>query len=199
MNAKNTNEVFPCERTSLVRDYAFEELAVSGRQSMEQHLAQCSCCTAELDRLRLTISALHVLPDQEPPRRIAFVSDKVFRPGWFHQFWNSAAQLGFAAACVLSVGLSFAALHRQPEPRTIIQTTGISRASIDEAVAKAVAVAVDRTHAEDIQMTKAALDAVDKKYEQKQENLMVAMQSSLDYMRKRYQQTALASYSGAGQ
>jgi hypothetical protein len=44
---------------------------------------------------------------------------------------------------------------------------------------------VDKAHADDIHMTKAALDAVDSKYALKQRDLMVAMQETLVDERKR--------------
>jgi len=180
----NSSENPACDRADLVRDYAFDELAHAERRSMEQHLTQCADCASELDRLRLTTAALRVLPDQEVPRRIAFVSDKVFERGFLSGVWNSAARLGFASACVLAAGLSFSAYHRQPEVRTVVQTADVSRAAIDEAVNKAVALAVDKAHAEDVRLTKAALDAVDGKYEQQQRNLMIAVSENLAVVKK---------------
>jgi hypothetical protein len=199
------NENTPCEQADLVRDYAFDELAHADRRSMEQHLRQCADCAGELDRLRLTTAALRVLPDLEVPRRIAFVSDKVFEQGWLAGFWNSAARLGFASACVLAVGLSFAAWRRQPEvsatertasSRTaVIRADAINDAAIHDAVDKAVASAVERVHADDLQMTRAALAEVDRKYEQKQQDMVVAMQSGLEDLHKRYLTIARSSYS----
>lgn len=193
----NINENPVCDRTDLVRDYAFDELASAECRSMEQHLAECSHCATELDQLRLTTAALRVLPEQEVPRRIAFVSDNVLKPGFPTGFWNSAARLGFASACVLAAGLSFAAWHRPVEVRTVVQTADISKAAIDEAVTKAVALAVDKAHAEDMQLTKAALDAVDSKYAQKQRDLMIAMKENLDDVQQRLRLTARLSYSDA--
>jgi anti-sigma factor RsiW len=181
----STNENPACDHANLVGDYAFDELAAPERRSMEQHLAQCSDCAAHLDQLRLTTAALRVLSDQDVPRRIAFVSDKVFEPSWLTSFWNSAARLGFASACVLAAGLSFAAYHRPVEIHTAVQASSVSKADIDQAVNKAVAMAVEKTHAEDLQLTKAALDTVDSKYAQKQRNLMVALQESMDDVRKK--------------
>jgi anti-sigma factor RsiW len=192
----NTNDHPVCDRTDLVRDYAFDGLAAAERRSVEQHLAQCSSCAAELDQIRLTTAALRVLPDREVPRRISFVSDRVFEPrsGFLSGFWNSAARLGFASACVLAVGLSFAAYHRQPEVRTIVQTADISKAALDEAVNRAVALAVDKAHAEDMQLTQAALSAVDAKYATKQRDLMVAVSENLNDIQKRMRQSNLRSY-----
>jgi len=192
----STSDNPACERADLIRDYAFDELTPAERQSMEQHFASCSGCAAELDRLRLTTAALRVLPDVEVPRRIAFVSDKVLEPkqGWWRAFWNSGPRLGFASACVLAGGLIFASAHRQPEVRTIVQTASASQARIDAAVSKAVSEAVEKTHADDARLTQAALDAVDAKYEAKQQELLVNLQQSYEYMQKQTQRIVRSAY-----
>ena len=65
---------------------------------------------------------------------------------------------------------------RSTEPKPVIQTAAVSQADIDRAVTKAVALAVDRAHADDLQMTKTALEAVDNKYAQKQQDLIAPIQ-----------------------
>src|ERR1700689_2927596 len=180
----STKENSACEQSHLIPDYAFDELAPADRRGVELHLRECAACAGELDQLRLTTAALRVLPDQEVPRRIAFVSDSpATAAGWLSAFWNSTARLGFASACVLAAGLSYAAAHRQP--LVVAPTATVSDATIQHAVDKAGALAVDKAHAEDIQMTKAALDAVDTKYALKQRDLMVAMQETMADERKR--------------
>ena len=65
-----------------VRDYSSGG-AFRSRESprLVSHFSSCShCCTAELDNLRHLRFALESLPDQEPPQRIGFVSDKIFEP-----------------------------------------------------------------------------------------------------------------------
>ena len=103
-----------CDRAEALRDYAFDELPAGERPEMEQHIAVCGDCAAELDQLRVTTAVLRVLPDREIPQRIAFVSDKVFEPSplarFFGGFWNSAARLGFASACVLGAALIVSAV-----------------------------------------------------------------------------------------
>ena len=63
-------------------------------------------CREELERLKLTHTALVALSDEEMPQRIGFVSDKVFDPSpvrrWFAGFWTSTARLGFVSAAMLS-------------------------------------------------------------------------------------------------
>jgi hypothetical protein len=145
-----------CDRAEALRDYAFDELPAGERPGMEQHLAACGDCAAELDQLRVTTAVLRFLPDHEIPQRIAFVSDKVFEPSrfarFFGGFWNSAARLGFASACILGGALMVSAWHRPPvvaptEVRTIVQTADVSK-QVNEAVATAVA----RVHQEDARL-----------------------------------------------
>jgi anti-sigma factor RsiW len=161
-----------CDHAETLRDYAFDELPAAERLAMDQHLAACRECSHELDQLRLTTAALRILPDREIPQRIAFVSDKVFKPS---RFRNPAAWLGFASACVLSAGLIVSAYHRPVEIRTIVQTAAasapaISKPDVDSAVAKAVAQAVQ---------------ASDRQHEQQHRALMAAMQENLEVMQKR--------------
>jgi anti-sigma factor RsiW len=186
-----------------LRDYAFDELPAAARTEMERHIRGCEECALELDRLRMTTAALRVIPDQEIPQRIAFVSDKVFEPNWFMRFWNSGAKLGFASACVLAAALVASAWHvagvkQEPaQSRTIIQTTSVPRQQIDEAVAKAVA----QVRQEDAQMIQAALQASEVRHDKEFRNQMVAMQETLEVQKKKYNRmyASLGSDSGAGQ
>ncbi|MGD1090363.1 MAG: hypothetical protein ABSB35_00065 [Bryobacteraceae bacterium] len=75
----------------------------------------------ELATLRLTLDALSSLREEEVPRRIAFVSDKVFEARW----WQVFLRPSFAAALVLALA--------------IVAHGFLVRASVDAAVAKAVA------------------------------------------------------------
>lgn len=82
--------------------YAFGELTAADRREADAHRAACLGCQAELDHVRLTIGALGAMHEEEVPRRIAFVSDKVFEPKWWHMFLRPSftAALLIAAAIV---------------------------------------------------------------------------------------------------
>lgn len=201
-----------CERSEALRDYAFDELPAGERPDMEQHLAACAECATELGQLRLTTAALRALPDREIPQRIAFVSDKVFEPSplarWFGGFWNSAARLGFASACVLAGALVFSAARRPVEirqsPAPVAMASADVSAEIDRAVAKAVARVRAQVRAEDAKLTEAALASSDRKHAEEHKALMAAMEESIGVMQKRMgAYTSLASLdtsqSGAGQ
>jgi anti-sigma factor RsiW len=209
----------PCVHSEDLRDYAFDELPGGHRETIEQHLTTCGNCALELDRLRMTTAALRTLPDREIPQRIAFVSDRVFAASpasrlfgaWFLRanfggFWNSAARLGFASACVLAVALVISAYHRPGvgagEVRTIVQTAS-APADLSNQVNQAVAKAVAQIREDDARVIQAALAVSDKKHEDERRELMVAWADSLTVLQKRLNTWTIASNAtenlGAGQ
>ena len=90
-----------------LRDYWFEELGSAEKRQVEAHLEGCAGCREELERLRVTGRALLALKDEEMPRRIAFVSDKVFEPSpvarWWAAFSLRAPRLALSTALLLAV------------------------------------------------------------------------------------------------
>ena len=88
-----------------LRDYLFDELTPEQRAEVEAHLDTSAEAREELERLRLTHKALLSVPDEEIPRRIAFVSDKVFEPSWtmrlWRELWAGAPRVGFGMAAVI--------------------------------------------------------------------------------------------------
>lgn len=126
-----------CDSLDL-KAYALKEASAAERRAVEQHAAGCRPCAEELERLALTFTALAALPQEEIPRRIAFVSDKVFEPRWYRRLWNSPARLGFASAALLSGAIFTHALTR-PVPVVITQAppTAVSGPAVPVAAAPA--------------------------------------------------------------
>jgi hypothetical protein len=90
-----------------LRDYVLDELTPPQRAEVERYLAASVEAREEVERLKLTHQALLSLPDEDPPRRIAFVSDKVFEPSLprrlWQDFWQGAPRLAVGLAAVLLV------------------------------------------------------------------------------------------------
>jgi anti-sigma factor RsiW len=124
-----------------LKDYFFGELANQERHAVEQHVAACAGCRDELDALGVTRSALLSVPDEEPLRRIAFVSDKVFEPRWWQKLW-AAPQLGFASACIIAAAIVFHALQSPVTAQAPPAVAQVDRSRIDAEVAKQVDAAV---------------------------------------------------------
>lgn len=90
-----------------LRDYLFDELGPTERAEVEAYLKTAPEGRAELEQLRLTHSALLHLPEEEVPRRIAFVSDPILEPSPWRRFWlgwmAGAPRLALGAAAMLAV------------------------------------------------------------------------------------------------
>ncbi|MBK7926423.1 MAG: hypothetical protein IPJ98_02725 [Bryobacterales bacterium] len=155
-------------------------------------------------RAAATIAALRALPYEEPPRRIAFVSDKVFEPTWWQRLW-AAPKWGFASAALLSGAILF---HAATRPATIVQTTtppAVQQASapdpnvdalVQAAVARATADLEQRYQARTTQLVKAAEERL--LIEHRQD--MAAMDASNQMMLRKLNTYMRASNDlGAGQ
>ena len=107
-------------------------------------------CRSELEALSLTRSAVLCMREEELPRRIAFVSDKVFEPRWWQKCMTSGPQLGFASAAMLAVAIVFHAVHTpaviQSTPNVVAQfAQKVDEAEITRRVQAAVEKVVSRT------------------------------------------------------
>lgn len=114
-----------------LKAYFFGELPDDERRRVAAHLETDPAARAELARLEATQSMLGFVQDEELPRRIAFVSDKVFEPTWWQRFWASGAQLGFASAALLALSVVGHGWLSRP---TAVPTV----ATVDAAVVRAV-------------------------------------------------------------
>ncbi|SRR5216683_5814440 len=109
--------------------YVLGEFDPAHRQQAETHAAACPNCREELATLRLTLDTLSTLREEEMPRRIAFVSDKVFEPRW----WQTFLRPSFAAACVIAAAILVHAFVRPAGADAALD------ARIEHSVARAVA------------------------------------------------------------
>lgn len=113
--------------------YVLRELGQDAQRQAEAHLAACSTCHEEVATLRLTLDTLSTLREEEMPRRIAFVSDKVFEPRWWQRVFNPT----FAAGVLVAVAI------------LIHGSMGTSQAQVDAAVTKAIS-QVEARHMQEI-------------------------------------------------
>ncbi len=140
--------------------YALAELNAEERRLAEAHAATCAGCRDELAGMRLTLDALSTLREEEIPKRIAFVSDKVFEPRW----WQIFLRPSFAAACVIALAIL---------AHGFMRSGAADQASIEQAVSKAVA-RIEQRHAQESADMLAAYDLLNK-----QMNLMYARNTGM--------------------
>ena len=125
--------------------YVLRELDQNASREAEAHLATCSICHEEVATLRLTLNTLATLREEEIPRRIAFVSDKVFEPRWWQRVFNPT----FAAAALVAAAIL---VHGAMRP---------GQAQVDAAVTQAVS-QVEARHTREMQAMFEHLDIRDK-------------------------------------
>src|ERR1035438_124332 len=115
---------------------------------LDQHLASCADCRAELADLELTRKLmLQGLPEEEPARRIAFVADKP-APSSARAFDSAAPQYNplrfwqwsFAGAAALALLFAVLVVQR-PAPAASADT--FTRAEVEAMIAKSVTQAVN--------------------------------------------------------
>jgi len=135
--------------------YALGEMTASERNVAEGHAATCASCREELAGLRLTLDAMSTLREEEVPRRIAFVSDKVFEPRWWQRLWSPT----FAAAMLIAAAILVHAFARPGADPAAIE------AQVNSAVTKAVAV-IEARHEQEAAEMIAAYDLLNKQFRQ---------------------------------
>jgi len=189
-----------------LRDYYFKDLAENERRLTEVHVKTCANCREELERLRSTEAALLMLPDEEIPQRIGFVSDPVFQPSAFRRgweaFWGSASRLGFVSAAMLSAAMVFFALTR-PVPQTGAPAPAIDRAALetdfshrlDSAVRKAVA----ESEARQSQQMQTVLAASEKRHALETASMMVRVQDYIEVEKKHLNTLIVATNRGGSE
>ncbi len=124
-----------------LKAYFLGELPPADRAPVEKHLGACAGCREELERLDSTRAALASLADEEPPQRIAFVSDKVFEPRWWRAIWHSGPAMGLASAALLAIAIF---MHAYARPSAAPVDTARMEQRIEQQVDTRVGDAVNK-------------------------------------------------------
>ncbi len=154
---------------------------------METHLTACSACREELEALSVTQTALLAVREEEPPRRIAFISDKVFAPNWWHRL--SGAKLGFASAAMLSAAIIFHAVEtRAAQPAPVASAQHLDQAKVEAEVTRRVQAKLEKVLAESesrqsVQLQQVLADQRRMEFNHKAD--LVTLGENFDVLRKR--------------
>lgn len=169
-----------------LRDYVFGELPHTEAREVEKHVEACGSCNEEVERLRLTTSALLTLRDEEPPRRIAFVSDPVFEPRWWQRIWRSGPQLGFASAAMLAGAILLHGWMGRPVTETVVRTAApVEKRLTQEEVARVVQAAVRDSEARQSAEFRKALSAQQRGSDLQHRAAMTQMAEYVEFVQKR--------------
>lgn len=190
-----------------LKAYVLGELPESEKGVVAGHVRECASCGEEVERLSLTHLALTSLRDEEVPRRIAFVSDKVFEPRWWQRVWHSGPAMGFASAAVLACAILAHGFVRPAPvvmPSGVVDTAAVERrvtAEVDARVntrvnaiaGEAVAKAVADTETRQDRKTADLLADVQKKYDMQRKADMLAVEANFEVFRKEEARMYMAS------
>jgi anti-sigma factor RsiW len=180
-----------------LKDFFFGELEAAQGRQVEEHLEGCPECREEFERLRLTRTALDSLREEEPPRRIAFVSDSVFEPRWWRALWQSGPRLGFASAAMLALAILVHAVTRPapnvaPAPDTAAIEARIG-AEVAQRIEPAVRAAVAESEARQAKRTEELVSTARKNSELQRDADRVWIAETLALLQKKYNVLQLAS------
>ena len=187
-----------------LKAYALGETDQREKGLVEGHVAGCTDCREELDRLRFTHTALASLADEEVPQRIAFVSDKVFEPRWWQMLWRSGPAMGFASAALVACAIL---AHAWMRP-AVVGAPGVDQAKIEQRIQdevarrvdSAVATAVAASEQRQSQETARMLAAAEKRNDFQRKSDLIAAQETVKYYAKQMGRLMVASndMGGAG-
>ena len=177
-----------------LKAYALDEVTRQERGMVEDHVRGCQSCREELDRLNLTRSALASLEDEEIPRRIAFVSDRVFEPRWWQTIWHSGPVMGFASAALLAGAILVHGFERPPS----VDAARIEQ-RIESRVNARVQAAVSQAQVKQAADFAKVLDATEARYESQRKSDLATVQQAAEYYEKQMARFEMASNQGAGQ
>ena len=177
-----------------LKSYFLGELKAPERAGVEKHLAACGECREEMNRLDATRTALVALADEEPPQRIAFVSDKIFEPRWFERIWQSGPVMGFASAAVLAAAIL---VHAYARPAAAPVDTAQMEQRIEQQVSARVGAEVTKAVAavesrQDERVAQAVATA-EKRFDAQYRGALADARQAADYYRDQNARFLVAS------
>ncbi|HUA62710.1 MAG TPA: zf-HC2 domain-containing protein [Verrucomicrobiae bacterium] len=180
-----------------LRDFLLRELTAAEQRQVEDHVEVCAACRQDLDRLRLTRTALSSLADEEIPQRIAFVSDPVFELSPWRRalaaLWSSGSRLVFAGAAMLSVALVVSPILR-PKPVSPAPVLTISDAEIRQRVEAGVSRAVTDIESQYRARTEQLVKDIEQRDRQERRLLQASYEDDLDRANRKAQNSLRDGY-----
>ena len=177
-----------------LKAYVVGEMTQPERGMVDDHVRGCQSCREELDRLNLTQAALASLEDEEIPRRIAFVSDRVFEPRWWQTMWRSGPVMGFASSALLAAAILVHSFEARP---MVVDTAQIEKqveSKLNDRVQAAVSQAQAKQSAEFAQV----LNAAEHRFETQRQADFASFLQADEYRQKQLARLEVASNEGYG-
>jgi anti-sigma factor RsiW len=181
-----------------LKAYFLGELSPADRTPVEKHLNGCAGCREELERLDSTRLALASLADEEPPQRIAFVSDKVFEPRWWQAIWRSGPAMGLASAALLAMAIFVHAYARPAAPVDTAQMEQRIERQVDARVSVAVTKAVAAVEQRQDQRIAQAVATAEQRFDSQYRGALSDAHQTAVYYRDQTEKFLMATNNAAG-
>jgi anti-sigma factor RsiW len=175
-----------------LKAYFLGEVSRAEKSSVEDHVRACQSCREELDRLKLTDTALRSLVEEDAPQRIAFVSDKVFEPRWYETIWRSGPAMGFASAALLAGAILVHGFSLNGPVRPVATPT-VNTAQIEQRIEREVNIRLDAAVAKQREQMAAMLDATQKGFESKRQADLLDVRQAVDYYKNQTARLMMAA------
>lgn len=175
-----------------LKAYFLGEVTRAEKSSVDDHVRACQSCREELDRLKLTDTALRSLVEEDAPQRIAFVSDKVFEPRWYETIWRSGPAMGFASAALLAGAILAHGFSLNGPARPTAAPT-VNTAQIEQRIEREVNVRLDAAVAKQHEQMASMLDAAQKSYESKRQADLLDVRQAVDYYKNQTARLMMAA------
>jgi anti-sigma factor RsiW len=181
-----------------LKAYVVGEVTRPERSAVEDHARGCQSCREELDRLTLTRSALASLEDEEVPRRIAFVSDRVFEPRWWQTMWRSGPAMGFASAALLAAAILVHGFEARPvvpvvDAAQIEKQAAQIETQVESQLNARVQAAVSQAQAKQADEFAKVLNSTENRFELQRQSDLAVVQQAADYYRNQLARFEVAS------
>jgi hypothetical protein len=164
-----------------LKAYFLCEVTRAEKSSVDDHVRACQSCREELDRLKLTDTALRSLVEEDAPQRIAFVSDKVFEPRWYETIWRSGPAMGFASAALLAGAILVHGFSLNGPVRPVA-VPSVNTAQIEQRIEREVNVRLDAVVAKQQEQMASMLDATEKRFESKRQTDLADVKQDRQYL-----------------
>ncbi|MEZ5401727.1 MAG: zf-HC2 domain-containing protein [Bryobacteraceae bacterium] len=173
------------------------EATAAERRAFEEHLPACPACQEEWARMESTLAVLRAAPEEEMPRRISFVSDKVFEPRWWQRLLGNGPALGFASAAMLSAAILTHAVYPRPVAPAEMAAAPVVQAApvnLEATVRDAVKQAIAETDARHKKETAALLEAAEKRYDERLRETQAMVDASFEILARKVANVKRAAY-----
>ena len=186
-----------------LKAYFLGELASRDKTALEDHVRACGSCSEELERLNLTQTARLALEEEEVPRRISFVSDKVFEPRWYQTIWRSGPAMGFASAVILAAAILVHGFTVQGFARPAGASPAapsVDTAQIEQRIEREVNARLDAVVAKSVSDAQAkqatefakVLDATERRFESRRQADLATVQQAAKYYEQKMSRWEIA-------